>query len=209
MKMKLSVVVVCSGMSFAGCAGSVRGDIDGESIPTFYDAALGGVEVDEPEGFLLVGYNLPGDSCEDGAALIASTGDDDEDRVDTINELVPVGDWQTQLLLGGTSFNDLKNETYDLSDGDNEVGIQLSFCRQKREADVDDDGIDFGNDCYRAADGDLTLELSDDDEQLRIVSDGELEVVDDDGDDVGDVTVDITFKGCQPLIDEVKDLVEA
>ena len=204
-----SMIRICiiGGLALAsGCAGSVRGDIDGDSIPTFYDAALGGVETDN--GFLLVGYNLPGDSCEDGADLVAGASDDADDRADTTNELVPVGDWQTQLLLNGSSFNDLKNETYDLSDTDNEVVIQLSFCLQKREAEVEDDVLDLGADCYFVADGDLTFELGDDEQQLRIVSDGELEVVDTDGDDVGDVTVDITFKGCEALIDEVKDLLE-
>ena len=188
-----------------GCAGSVRGDIDGESIPTFYDAALGGVEFED--GFLLVGFNLPGDSCEDGAELIAASVDDDEDRVDTINELVPVGDWQTQIVLSGSSFNDLKDETYDLEDEDNEVGIQLTFCRQKREAEVEDDGIDLGADCYLAAEGELTFELDDAEQVLRIVSDGELDVIDANDDEVGEVTVDITFKGCDALTEEVKDVL--
>ena len=202
---RISVIGIVA--AIAGCAGSVRGDIDGESIPTFYDAALGGVEDRANDAFLLLGYNLPGDSCEDGAELTAAIADDDEDRVDTINKLIPVGDWQTQLLLTGSSFRDIEDETYDIGDADNEVRIQLSFCLQKREAEVDDDGIDFGSNCYLADNGDLKFELSDDEKQLRIISDGELDVVDLDGDNVGDVTVDITFKGCEALTDEAKNVL--
>ncbi len=192
----------------ASCAGSVRGDIDGNSIPTFYDAALGGIEDRNTDAFLLVGYNLPGDSCKDGAELFSAFGDAEDDHADTINDLVPVGDWQTQLLLSGSTFRDLENETYDLSDDDNEVEIQLSFCLQKRDAEADDDGLDFGNECYLADSGDLTFELSDDESQLKVFSDGDIDVIDADGDDVGEVTVDITFKGCDALTDEVKDLFE-
>lgn len=226
--MRLCVSGVVLAVSFvSGCgAGSISGEIDGKTVPAFVDAAFGFVE-DETDAFGMNGYAMPGDSCEDGGEFLQRQADlfdaaadsvdrfnsEMEDFVDFTNDLVPVGDWYAILGFVGADIDKVRDEVYDVEDLDEDEFVSLQVCLHKREHDVETvDGVAEivnGDECFTVGEGKLRFALNDDDSILRVTSEKEVEMQFDDGDKAGDVTIDITFKGCPAIADGSEALLEA
>ncbi len=201
-------------------AGGVSGEVDGERVPLFFDTAFGFAENNNVLASLSLA--LPSGSCEGGEESTkllvdgSQTNDADEqrdiikDQADLINERIPKGSWWMSVFVVALDDDALDDEDYDLEDNNDAGNVFLSVCEQKREAELDEnpDELDNGADCYVASEGELTLILADDESSLRVTSDDdEVELHDEDGDDVGDVVVDITFRACEGISDELEPLV--
>lgn len=223
----LAALAVATLTSACG-VGTVTGEIDGKTVPAFSDAAFGGLEEIGPnDAFIVAGFAMPGDSCEDGSRflnLVADTieaeadGDIDDfedslrDRADFINEAIPIGEWQFSIQFVGLDIDDVREETFDLEkQEDDDVSIVLLLCLQTEKAEVDSvDGvatINDGADCFSAGEGDLTFSLNDDDSVLRVQGEA-IEMQFDDGDNAGDVDIDIRMTGCAGIADGIEALFE-
>lgn len=195
-----------------GCAGSISGEIDGESVPGFSSAAFG--LATQGDAGVAIGVALGGDSCKTGSELFQQSvdGRDDspekraEDGADFINENIPQGTWFLSTSFSATDKDDIESGSIDLEDPDSGVFFSLSVCFQDDEAEADGEVLDSGADCYSAAEGDLDVEL--DDDQTRLTIKGEkIEMHDEDGDDQGDVDINVTYSRCDDLDDAVDDLI--
>jgi hypothetical protein len=229
MKNLLSVSVSgCVALAMvSGCAaGSVSGEIDGKTVPSFVDAAFGGVE-DDNDAFAMTAFALPGDSCEDGGSILeqlaaveaAGQGTDVdkfngemEDFADLSNDAIAVDDWYVQVGFAGADINDIRDEVYDIEDLDDDEIVSFNICLHEREHEVETvNGLaqfKSGDECFAVGEGELRFTLNDDDSVLRVTSEGEVEVQFDDGDKAGDVTLDVTFKGCPAIADGINARLE-
>lgn len=221
MRLRVSGVVLAVSC-VSGCgAGSISGEIDGKTVPSFVDAAFGGVE-DDNDAFAMTAFALPGNSCNDGGSILeqlaaleaAGLGTDVdkfnsemEDFAELNNEVIAVDDWYVQVGFAGADINDIREEVYDIEDLDDDEVVSFNLCLHEREHEVETvDGIaqfKSGDECFVVGEGELLFTLNDDDSILRVKSEGEVEMQFDDGDKAGDVTLDITFRGCPAIADGI------
>ncbi len=198
----------------ASCAGSIAGDVDGQSVPSFGNAAFGIVTQDGAGG--VFGFALPGDSCADGADLLdledaASRAEGkaeieaaNEDIADLINERLPIDSWYILMFLIAEDEDDIEDDRVDLEDQDT-LSLSFTVCQQDDHAEVDADGkLDNGADCYTARQGDVDVSIDEDATRFGVVG-KEIELHDKDDDDVGDVDIDVQFSRCAAIDEELDD----
>ena len=157
---------------------------------------------------------MPGDSCSDGADVIAVTLDNADrtpeeraaDDVDFINDRVPEGSWYVLTEFIAVDQDDIESGTIDLGDFDEGVDFSFTVCFQDNEASADGAALDNGADCYNAKDGDLDVELAGDSSSYRLKGQG-IEMHDLDGDAQGEVDIDLNFSRCPAIDAALDDLV--
>ena len=194
-----SLVVLLVSVAVVGCSGgSVGGEIDGKSVPRFFSAAYSEINAGNG-GSVLFALALPGDSCADGAELFEAT--DAEERVDFINEHVPVDSWLIAASVFAVDDDDLKEATIEFGEADPEVFMSISLCRQDKKAEEDDPNAD----CFGPTSGDLDISWDGDEGALHLKSAEKIEFRDVDGDDAGKVDIDITFHFCEAIGDAFED----
>lgn len=208
----LGTVLVGAG----GCAGSIRGEIDGTEVPPFASAAFG--TGDLTNGSLLIGF-ASDDGCSHGSGLVdllkdateAQTEQDGEDvrdrSMDWTNELA-IDSWYVTAVLGAEDEVDFRDELVDLSEATPAVNMNVSLCRRKREARIREGQLENGSECYRASDGDLRVSQATPDE-LSLVSDGNIKFIDGEGDTAGRVDLEFTFRRCDALSEGTQDYIDA
>ena len=194
-----------------GCAGRFSGELDGPPVPPFSTAALATFDVGA-RGGLLRGLALPGDSCEEGAAIVDAARtlstknfNDFEAASAPLLALLDAsqrdGDWRLELsVLSSTGLDDVDGAVVDLDDFDTDVFVGLTLCRKDGEAQLRNGGFEFdeGVDCFSAQDGDVVLERSDDG-SLRIVAEKPLQFFNRNGGEDGELALDVGFSSCAAL----------
>lgn len=199
-----------------GCAGRIDGELDGQEVPGFSSASFGVADGQQLDFIFAFATE---DSCSDGAELLRISEDQvrartEQDLAD-VNERMrdwmnarPIDSWFTLVTLGAAEESDFRDELVDLSDEAPVISTNFTVCRRKREARIRDGVLEDGNDCYRAADGDLRFRR-DSDDVLSLESDGSIKYVDSDGDTAGRVDMSFTFQRCDALDDAGQDVIDA
>jgi hypothetical protein len=215
----LALVVTCS-LAGTGCAARFDGDVDNKPVPSFGSAAFG---TSTTTGFfgvggrvhVVIGTLMPGDSCADGAELFkrqrrleqaendVERQDRAEDLADTINERLPEDSWYAQLTLTAPDDDDLDDTDIDLGRQQG-IAMQLLLCERSGEAAAVDGRLEVDDDCYRAVDGDVVIDRSEDERQLFLTSDGGVDFNDEGGRDEGELEFSMTLGECEDLTNEVE-----
>jgi hypothetical protein len=216
MHVKPLLIVAALGVnSVLGCAGSFDGELDGKQVPTFRTAAFGGFRA-PTGGYWVTGFFSSGNSCDDGADLQkaqrrwSTAFDQQEQQVRAerwaalINERLPERSWYGQFTLMAADDDELDDGEVDLSDQRDLFLSSFQLCQRSGQANARNGVLELDDDCYTAIDGDVDVKRSEDETELSLVSEADIEFIDETGDDEGELQMSITLTECEPLADELE-----
>lgn len=201
-------VVVCG----ASCAGSISGEVDGDSVPGFTTSALGALEVDGTDSLGLFAYFA---SAGEACALLAqdfeimADEDDPEDeakkREDLYKEGTPEEFWYALISISADDGDDLEDEQeIDLEDFDEDIRAGFTVCHRDEYPEEKDGFLDIDDECFFAEDGVLTAKYTPED-ALDLGTEKELDLNDDDGDSAGEITFSGRARYCEAFSDALDD----
>jgi hypothetical protein len=211
------LLVVPAWSALSGCAARFQGELDGDEVPSFSSAAFA-LRAGTGTNAMVTGFAVKGDSCAEALEFtglqqrsLEATSEDRRDQTaraqaDWFNRVVPEGQWLMSVVLRADSQTFLNDVKVDVDNLDTDVAVQLSLCRSDGLAEARDGAFAPKLDCYLATDGPLQISLDDEAETLRLLADRTALEFGQNGQDQGDLLLDVTLGACDGFADALDDL---
>jgi hypothetical protein len=211
------VLVVPTWSALGGCAARFQGELDGDLVPSFSSAAFA-LRAGTGTTATVTGFAVQGDSCAEALTFtglqqrsLEATSEDRRDQTataqaDWFNRVVPDGQWLMSVVLRADRPTFLKDAKVDVDNLDTDVAVQMSLCRSDGLAEARDGAFEPKLDCYLATDGPLQIALDDEAETLRLLADSRPLEFGQNGQDQGDLLVDVSLGACDGFADALDEL---
>lgn len=211
------LLLSCLVVAELGCAGGVSGPVDGDAVPQFLSSGFASARVRQDVfGFTVVDvdqviarfYSFYG-ACElvasDFAIQNSESGEEEaQEREQLYQERTPKEYWTMDVSITAQDEDDLDGEDLTPGSQNEDFALGVTICHVTDFPEAEGDTLRFDQQCYRGNGGELEFRFKS--EQFIDVF-GEVELVEDDGDDAGDVDVSASASWCEPADDELEDLL--
>src|SRR3990167_2205487 len=214
----------------AGCSvAKLKGEVDGDEVPSFHTGMIfeaNKLTSDDDTVAVAAFYTF-----SDGCGLVAeqmdvkadgiqglSDGKDVEDLIDDVKEFeeerLPEEYWAAYVMIAGENANDIEDD-FDIE----EDAVSVLVCHHRGAVDAAREepaaallpdfagatGKDSNRDCYWAEEGDVRVSLYDGKSVSLVAA---VELVDDEGDDAGEVELGGVGAHCPATESAVEGLLE-
>lgn len=215
-------------------AGSIDGQVDGDNVPALQSGIVfesDAMSDDDYDTIAIAAFYTFEDGCERASDQLDTKADSMHDAargtaIDTVvddvqdfeKDNLPDDYWAAYVVVGGDDERDLEDD-FALDDDLSKVDAYVLVCHHTGAVDAPDEdptaallpevlapfAEDKNRDCYLAEDGDLHItEYTG--ERMKLSA--ELELVDDDEDDAGDVELSGIARECRAAGDAFDDAYE-
>jgi len=204
------VIPVAIAAAAAGCANHVSGEVDGQRVEVVDAFFVQGEDVysSSGDGLLTVVVSGVEDSCEVYTSLEEDMEqfNNAEDRARIWEAHFPEDFWQIALQIRVSDPDDEKEvrkgeyvgvDWYDELEEDEEVSGEVRHFEEHLTPAYFEGGTERGVESYWTDEGELSVDAFRSEEKLSGRFD--TEVVDDDGDDEGEVTIHFQARHCDEL----------
>ena len=201
-----------------GCAGGVSGPVDGDSVPQMMSSGFASARIRQDVfGFTVLDvdqlfarfYSFYG-ACELVADDLSiqnseSGAEEAEEREALYREHSPEQYWSMDVTITAKDEDDIDGEDLTPGKSDDNFALAVNLCRVEGFPKVDDNGVlVFDQDCFRGDGGELEFRFE---SERYIDVFGDVELIEEDGDEAGDVDVSASASWCEPADDELEDLL--
>lgn len=199
------------------CAGGVSGPVDGDSVPQMMSSGFASARIQQDVfGFTVLDvdqvfvrffsfYGACDLIAEDLAIQNSESGREEaEEREQLYRERTPEQYWAMDVGITAKDEDDLDGEDLTPGSSYDNFALSVTLCRVNGQPDVDNDVLVFDQDCFRGDGGELEFRFESE-RYLDVF--GEVELIEDDGDEAGDVDVSASASWCEPADDELEELL--
>jgi hypothetical protein len=199
------------------CAGGVSGPVDGDSVPQMMSSGFASARIQQQVfGFTVLDvdqvfvrffsfYGACDLVAEDLAIQNSESGREEaEEREELYRERTPEQYWSMDVAITAKDEDDIDGEDLTPGQSDENFALSVNLCRVEGYPNVENDVLVFDQDCFRADGGELEFRF----ESKRYIDVfGDLELIEEDGDEAGEVDVSASASWCEPADDELEDLL--
>lgn len=199
------------------CAGGVSGPVDGDPVPQLMSSGFASARIQQDVfGFTVLDvdqvfarfYSFYG-SCELVADDLAiqnseSGAEEAEEREELYRERSPEQYWSLDVTITAKDEDDIDGEDLTPGSGDENFALSVTLCRVEGFPKVENDVLVFDQDCFRGDGGELEFRFES--ERYLDVA-GDVELIEEDGDEAGEVDVSASASWCEPADDELEELL--
>lgn len=233
------VIALCP--QLACSVGKITGEIDGDLVPAFTSGLVFEASAATPEEdyIAVAAFYTFSNACELVAQQMDARADavtdigaaenenDVEKAIDTVKDFeaanLPDDYWAAYVALAGDNENDIE-DSFDIEE--DPAGVVV--CHHTGAVDVERDDFlaavlpafaepfanDSNRDCFEASEGDVRVSIYEESKSISLVSESEL--VDDEGDDAGEIELGAVASYCaqtesaiEGLLEELNDAADA
>lgn len=217
MRSFISLVLVAPLLLPVACAGGVSGPVDGDPVPQLMSSGFASARIrQEVFGFTVIDvdqvfarfYSFYG-ACELVAEDLAIQNSEEgaeeaEEREELYQERTPEQYWSMDVGITAKDEDDIDGEDLVPGTSDENFTLSVTLCRVKGHPEVEDGVLVFDQDCFRGDGGELEFRFE---SERYIDVFGDVELIEDDGDEAGEVDVSASASWCESADDELEDLL--